>query len=336
MRYYSRKIVFSLYATMLVLVATLVLLVYGITKNFDQALYDGAIIGMIWVLFALLSSLIAFHYHAKSAWNSIHGGWVITGTLVYLVLYKSLAFLMNVPAPSYSELVFRAIIVGLTLYMIVLYWWVARKEQIDRKITDQMVHQERLLAQSELEQIHQQIQPHFLFNSLNSISALTQLNPAEANRMIHLLSAFLRNSLHADLKELVTLDSEIQQTRRYLEIEAIRFGDRLQIHWELDPSSSNSNIPPLILQPVIENAIKFGLYGNTGVVTIQISSVLEQGKLKLTISNPYDPQWVDEKKGKGIGLKSIAKRLELRYKQNMLLQTSAENSLFTTTIYIPQ
>jgi sensor histidine kinase YesM len=336
MRYYSRKTVFTLYATMFILVAILLLLVYGITQNFDQALYDGAIIGLIWFLFALLSSILAFHYHAKNAWNPIHGGWVIAGTLVYLTLYKSLALFIQLPAPNYAELVLRAIIVGLSLYMIVLYWWIARKEQIDEKIAEQMVHQERLLAQSELEQIHQQIQPHFLFNSLNSISALTQLNPQEANRMIHLLSSFLRNSLHADLKELVTLESELEQTRRYLEIEAIRFGDRLQIDWNLDENSSHFEIPPLILQPVIENAIKFGLYGHTGRVHIRISSASELGKLKLTISNPYDPQWVNEKKGKGIGLKSIAKRLELRYKQNMLLQTKAEDSLFTTTIYIPQ
>ncbi len=336
MRYYSNKTVYSLYAAILVLVATCILLLLGIAHNNTAAICEGILMGVIWSLFALLSGLMSFHYHAKNPWNVIYGSWVIAGVVVYLILYKLIGMFQLLTNPSYTTLVFRAILVGLSLYMILLYWWIARKDQIAQKMTEQMIHQERLLAQSELEQIHQQIQPHFLFNSLNSISALTQLNPEEANRMIHLLSSFLRNSLHADLKELVSFESELEQTKRYLEIEAIRFGDRLQIQWDLNEACSQLQIPPLILQPIIENAIKFGLYGHTGNVTIIISCSHEQGKLKLSVSNPYDPQWVNDKKGKGIGLKSIAKRLELRYKQIMLLQTKSDNSQFTTTLFIPQ
>ena len=141
-----------------------------------------------------------------------------------------------------------------------------------------------LLKEAELFKLRQQLQPHFLYNSLNSINALIIIAPDKAQEMIGKLSDFLRSSVKRESEETLKITDELNYLQSYLDIESIRFGDRLIVDFDND-YPTNAVIPPFLLQPIIENAIKFGLYGKTGVVVITVAIKLV-GQL-LIITNPY-------------------------------------------------
>ncbi|RYD57154.1 MAG: sensor histidine kinase [Sphingobacteriales bacterium] len=191
-----------------------------------------------------------------------------------------------------------------------------------------------LLKEAELYKLRQQLQPHFLYNSLNSISALTMIAPDKAQEMIGKLSDFLRSSVRREAQEKIQIDEELRYIEAYLSIEAIRFGDRLNVQFEKE-YTDDATIPPFLLQPVLENAIKFGLYGTTGSVSINTHISLQESMLTITITNPYGPDGALPK-GTGFGLEGIRRRLYLLYARADLLETKKENEVFTTILKIPQ
>lgn len=211
-------------------------------------------------------------------------------------------------------------------------WYFQEEQQQNVKMKSDT---ERLARDAELSQLRQQLQPHFLFNSLNSINALVVSQPELARKMIQQLSDFLRGTVKKDDRQLVTLEEEIRQLSLYLEIEKVRFGYRLRSDITTSDQAKACLLPPLLLQPIVENAIKFGLYDTIGEITISIDAKVEDKNLVVRVQNPFDPE-TSLPKGTGFGLNSIARRLYLIYFSNNLLQTAAENSIFTTTIKIPQ
>lgn len=194
---------------------------------------------------------------------------------------------------------------------------------------------DKLNKEAELASLREKLQPHFLFNSLNSISALTFSKPAEARKMIHQLSDFLRGTIRIDDKP-TTLKSEIEHLKLYLEIEKVRFGHRLTTNIICDEICSDTLVPPMILQPIVENAIKFGLYDTIEEVLITITCKLEDGMLRVSVSNPFDPTTSYPNNGTGFGLSGVRKRLMLFYNINHPLKTEISETEFTTTIFIPQ
>jgi two-component system, LytTR family, sensor kinase len=195
---------------------------------------------------------------------------------------------------------------------------------------------DRLSQEAELSKLRQQLQPHFLFNSLNSISALAGSKPNEARKMIQQLSDFLRGTLKKDEQQLVTLEEEINHLQLYLEIEKVRFGHRLITEINIAENCATLKLPSLLLQPVTENAIKFGLYDTIGEVTINISATTENNMLIITVKNPFDPQTNSMSPGTGFGLSSVGKRLLLLYSRADLLETGSSGNMYTTIIRIPQ
>lgn len=195
---------------------------------------------------------------------------------------------------------------------------------------------EKLSRDAELYKLRQQLQPHFLFNSLNSISSLTGNKPEEARRMIQQLADFLRGTLKNDEKITVSLEEELHYLSLYLDIEKVRFGHRLNTEITNDEASLKFRVPQMILQPIVENAIKFGLYDTTGAVTITVRARVNAGALQIVIQNPFDPQTSHSKAGTGFGLSSLQRRLYLLYASNNLIETGAEGNLFTTIVTIPQ
>jgi two-component system, LytTR family, sensor kinase len=195
---------------------------------------------------------------------------------------------------------------------------------------------ERLSREAELFKLRQQLQPHFLFNSLNSISALTSTHPEKARHMIHQLSDFLRGTLKKDDQQWNTLQEEIDYLRLYLDIEKVRFGHRLQTEIAYMDEVLPLRLPSLLLQPIVENAIKFGLYDTTGEVLITLQAITENNYLKILIQNPFDPETSQPLKGTGFGLSSVQRRLFLLFERQDLLTTKKENENFITTIIIPQ
>ena len=217
--------------------------------------------------------------------------------------------------------------------MISLIWY-TQKEQ--HETDERKADSEKFLKDAELYKLRQQLQPHFLFNSLNSISALTGAQPEKARHMINQLSEFLRGTLKRDEKQLNTLQEEMQYLQLYLEIEKVRFGHRLQTNILYDDATLNAMLPAMLLQPVVENAIKFGLYDTTGDVLIKINARKIDSHLELIVENPFDAETAQPLKGTGFGLASIQRRLFLLFARSDLLKTEKSGDNFITTIIIPQ
>lgn len=220
--------------------------------------------------------------------------------------------------------------------------WVAhitvlRKHQ-DENQKDTALHQHAVasLREAELFKLRQQLQPHFLYNSLNSINALIQLDPENAQEMVGKLSDFLRLSVKRDTKEMISVKDELDYIETYLAIESIRFGNRLQIQINKEGEEwQSAYIPAFILQPILENAIKFGLYGNTGTVTIKIDISLQENVLNINIQNPFDAA-TQSLPGTGFGLEGISRRLTILYGRADLLDVKKQQNIFSTTVKIPQ
>ncbi len=222
----------------------------------------------------------------------------------------------------------------ISLISSVSWLWFSIKEQ--QETAGRSSTAEKLAREAELSKLRQQLQPHFLFNSLNSISALAGTKPEQARKMIQQLSDFLRGTLKKDDQQLVTLSEELDHLNLYLEIEKVRFGHRLKTVIEKDDQSLSLRLPSLLLQPVVENAIKFGLYDTTGETEIRVEARAEDGYLKLMVSNPFDPATAQPKQGTGFGLNSVQRRLYLLYARQDLLTTSQQDNIFKTQILIPQ
>jgi len=217
--------------------------------------------------------------------------------------------------------------------IISVLWYTLEEEQENQKRKSDA---ERLAKEAELYKLRQQLQPHFLFNSLNSISALVGSQPAEARKMIQQLSDFLRGTLKKEEQQWVKLEEELQSLELYLEIEKVRFGYRLTTDIEKEEACNDMKLPPMLLQPIVENAIKFGLYDTTDAVTIHIKASVLNNHLQIMVQNPYDPETSYPKQGTGFGLNSVKRRLYLLFARNDLLETKTEDHLFTIFIKIPQ
>jgi LytS/YehU family sensor histidine kinase len=212
--------------------------------------------------------------------------------------------------------------------------WYSQQEQ--KETESRQTETERLSKEAELFKLRQQLQPHFLFNSLNSISALTSSDPEKARHMIQQLSDFLRGTLKKNEQQWNTLEEELNYLQLYLDIEKVRFGHRLKTEIIYDNEVLVLKIPALLLQPVVENAIKFGLYDTTGEVLLKLEATKENNNLKIMVQNPFDPETSQPLKGTGFGLSSIQRRLFLLFARNDLINTKKDNEHFTTTILIPQ
>lgn len=219
----------------------------------------------------------------------------------------------------------------MAMISIIYYSQIDQKENERRK-----AEAEKLARDAELYNLRQQLQPHFLFNSLNSINALIGFKPDEARRMIHQLSDFLRGTLKKDDQLQVSLAEELQHLNLYLDIEKVRFGHRLQTEISCDEKSKAAILPSLLLQPIVENAIKFGLYDTTGDVTVSIRAEMDGNFLVLMVQNPFDPQTSRPRQGTGFGLRGVQRRLYLLFARNDLMETHANDNIFTTIIKVPQ
>ncbi len=192
-----------------------------------------------------------------------------------------------------------------------------------------------LVKEAELHALKSQINPHFLFNSLNSISSLTMTDPAKAQEMVINLSALMRYSLKHDQIEKVPFSEELNNNKLYLQIEKVRFGKKLNPVFEIDENCLDALIPNMILQPLYENAIKYGVYEATEPVDIVTRSTCKNDILEIIITNNYDPNSIS-KKGEGIGLRNIRDRLQIIYNNPMLMKVEDNKKEFKVTLAIPQ
>ena len=191
-----------------------------------------------------------------------------------------------------------------------------------------------LARDAELKALKAQINPHFLFNSLNSISALTSIDPARARDMCILLADFLRLTLGLGEKALVPLREELELLRRFLAIEQVRFGDRLRVDAHIETQAETCLLPPLLLQPLVENAIIHGIATLPAGGTVRISADCSAGRLHLVVENSLDPDAPAPRKG-GLGLSNVRQRLETRYGKDATLRATGEDESFRVAISLP-
>ena len=187
---------------------------------------------------------------------------------------------------------------------------------------------------AELKALKAQVNPHFLFNSLNSISALTAVDAAKARQMCIHLSDFLRNSLRLGERAVVPFAEELTLTRAYLEVEQVRFGSRLRVFQDFDDGCSDCEVPPLLVQPLIENAIKHGIATLVDGGEISMTGRRSREGVRVVIENPFDPDAPETRKS-GFGLINVRNRLQARYGSAARLEIQVEENRYRVILSLP-
>ena len=188
--------------------------------------------------------------------------------------------------------------------------------------------------EAELRALRAQINPHFLFNSLNSIAALTAMDPDEARRMCLLLSGFLRETMNMGDEKDVPLKRELELIESFLEIEEVRFGERLKVEKEIEKEVLTLRVPPLIFQPLVENAVKHGVASTTEAGVLSLAVKKKGDRIELSLQNPYDPHG-NRSRGTGRGLPITAQRLEAFYRGQAQIKVEKGDGTFKVTVSIP-
>jgi two-component system LytT family sensor kinase len=218
---------------------------------------------------------------------------------------------------------------GIHLYWLVIvldhvheYYFIARRHELNAATLGAQ------LAQARLRALTMQIRPHFLFNTLNAISVLVRSEPETARSMIAHLAALLRQTLSMTEQQEVSLGTEIDFLRHYLEIEKTRFSDRLSVDIAVDPGALDALVPAMILQPLVENAVKHGVSKNSGAGTISVTGARRDGLLRLAVRN-NGGGWDGEEPPEGIGLSNTRSRLRHLYgdRQEFSLRSIAGNTV---------
>ena len=270
--------------------------------------------------------LLLFHFIAASILCAI---WVYSSFTIYKLFIHEENNLIENGLPS-------KIFLGYLMYAIYLVFFYAVNyyQSLKEKIKKEAEYK-TLLREAELQALKSQINPHFLFNSLNSISSLTVSNPEMAQEMVINLSTFMRYSLMHNEKEMVPFSKELENIKLYLGIEKVRFGSKLNAEFEIDEHCYDAEIPNMILQPLFENAIKYGVYETTEQVTIRTTCFCEGNLLKISIVNDYDLDTI-KRKGEGIGLRNIRQRMQIIYNQPDLIKITDDKTKFEVQLIIPQ
>ncbi len=257
--------------------------------------------------------------------------WLVIG---YLLITRMLGFSNDYPDFFASTIIWRFLIGTLFYYMTVSFYYMIFYYNESRDSAVKEAELKSLVNEAELKTLKFQINPHFIFNSLNSISALTEINPKRAKDMILKLADFLRYTLANNEKQTNKLSEELKNINRYLEIEKIRFEGRFEYIEDINKECAGIQIPNMILQPLFENAIKHAVYEALDKVTINLSCRREGDYMKISLKNNFEENG-GSKRGTGIGLQNIKNRLELIYNNPSLLDIKKDDKLFTVNLYIP-
>lgn len=293
------------------------------------------------VVFMYILSRIHLFYHSRSAISTVH---LATLTMLSFVGAWSgyvLSELIASHDPRFITFLHESLPIAFFVYFLLFLvstnqFWIDKHIIEQERTVQQLVQIERNLAKAELSNIQEQFRPHFVFNSLNSISALTSFDPEKAREMIQQLSDFLRASVKSDSKQMHSLGEELHYMELYLSIERVRFEDRLTVLIPDYEALAHRNVPVLILQPVLENAVKYGIYGTIGAVTIAVQIEESDEELHIRVTNPFDPSAAEAYAGKGYGLDSIRKKLYYLYQRRDLISISKTDDSFTVQLKIPQ
>ncbi len=271
--------------------------------------------------------MLSSHVAASIVFTAL---WLITSGILVKTLINNPGYTLylnsQISGRILSGLLFYA------LFVSVFYIYVYSQHNREKQLKEaEWRHQ---LRKAQLNALKSQINPHFLFNSLNSIASLTLTNPEKAREMVITLSDFMRYSLRNHQDDLVPLEVELKNIGLYLQIEKIRFGNNLVYRFDIDDECVHHLIPNLILQPIFENAIKYGVYETSKPVEILLEARKIGDRMEIRIINDFDPDAVT-RKGEGVGLTNINDRLRLIYGSSRLLTADMGDTQFKVTLFIP-
>ena len=281
------------------------------------------------------------HRRPIVTWSSTAA--ILTIAAALYAFIDAWVFLIQNPA---TETAFGTLFLGsLFLGIMLLGAWSALYYAINfflrvEEQNDQLLQLEAQATRAQLAMLRYQLNPHFLFNTLNSISTLVLLRQTEpANAMLSRLSSFLRHTLVNEVHSRVTLAQEVETLHLYLDIEKMRFEERLRSHFDIDPAVRDALLPSLLLQPLVENAIKYAVTPQEEGADISVSAHLDGDKLRITVSDT-GPGKTGTKTSKsdstGVGLGNIQERLNQAYGEGAIFETrSSPGEGFSVLIALP-
>jgi two-component system, LytTR family, sensor kinase len=261
----------------------------------------------------------------------------IMGLIVYFLLIPVNLLLGRLSNPS-TAIDVQLILGQSSFYFIFFFLWTVfyfTYHYFDQYNKSQKY--EATMIEIELNNLKSQLNPHFIFNALNSIRALVDENPKKSKQAINQLSNILRNSLASDKKGLTNFDEELKIVKDYLGLESIRFEERLKTEFDIHPESQKFFVPPLMIQTLVENGIKHGISKLTRGGVIQLKTDVVNDKLKIQIRNSGHLVNGAKRSFSGLGLKNTVQRLKLIYGDNASFRIVNENDNFVLTeLIIPQ
>ncbi|RKY94905.1 MAG: histidine kinase [Ignavibacteriae bacterium] len=258
--------------------------------------------------------------------------WILIGTYFMLGI---IGFTDNYETFIYTTLPWRFLI-GILFYALItsFYYMIIYYTGFNERMIKE-VELKNLVTEAELKSLKFQINPHFVFNSLNSISALTEIDPGKAKSMILKLADFLRFTLSTNDREKNKLSEELKNIRLYLDIEKVRFEEKFEYKEDIEEGCENVEVPNMLLQPLFENVIKHAVYETLDKVVLTLKCKRKDEFLRILIENDFD-ETSSPKKGTGVGLKNIYERLKLIYHMDNLMDVKKEKGKFSVTLFIPE
>jgi two-component system sensor histidine kinase AlgZ len=258
---------------------------------------------------------------------SYHLGAAVLATALWVALARLAASVLSLGGRLDPE-VAQLIAVGLLLYLlsVALHYMALAAEESRQAALD--------AREAELRALKAQINPHFLFNCLNSITALTTSDPGRAREMCIRLADFLRSTLGLGERSSVAWHEELDLAQAYLDVEQVRYGSRLHVEVLVDEACADCLVPPLVLQPLIENAVKHGIATLVEGGTIQVRSHVLDGILEVSVENCFDPESPSPRRN-GLGLRNVRTRLERRFGASARLAAGAHENRYKAEFAVP-
>jgi two-component system, LytTR family, sensor histidine kinase AlgZ len=259
--------------------------------------------------------------------------WVQLGRLIAFALAHFAPF--RELSAQYASALPALFAAGFLLYLLaVSYYYVILSLETSREAQARVMESTVLARDAELKALKAQVNPHFLFNSLNSISALTSIDPSRAREMSILLAEFLRMTLGLGEKSSIPLGEELQLLERFLAIEKVRFGPRLEMRENITEESKAALIPALLLQPLVENAVTHGIANLLEGGTISLTASTNGSRLTIIVENTCDLEATVIRRG-GMGLSNVRSRLEARYGTEADMRVTTDAGNFRVQLSLP-
>ena len=274
--------------------------------------------------------LVLTHFTAAALVSFL---WIELGKLIALGLARFAPF--RDLFSRYSTALPVVFAAGILLYLLaVADFYIILAVEANREAQARVMQSTVLARDAELKALKAQVNPHFLFNSLNSISALTSIDPAKAREMCLLLAEFLRMTLGLGEKSTIPLGEELHLLENFLAIERVRFGHRLEMRKNIQEQSKTAQIPALLLQPLVENAVTHGIANLLDGGTISLTARTTTDHLTIIIENTCDPDATAIRRG-GLGLRNVRSRLEARYGKEADMRVTTEAGNFKVQLTLP-